>query len=92
MLQADDQSRGTLPQQGYTQSGPPKGGAPGNSSGGEACNAGPAQVPCSDAALAELRKTNPALAAKMEKLMQDAKEIGEEAAKKAGQNAADKKE
>ena len=91
MGQADDEHRGSLPQQGYPSGGPPMGGPP-SSVEGESSSPDPMHMPNTDAALADLRKTDPALAEKMEKLMQDAKAIGEEAAKKARERAGDKKD
>ena len=84
----DDDHGSGQPPSGYPQSGPPSGGPP---MAGQSCsgNAGDsadfgdsAHLPDPSAAMAELRKTDPALADKMEKLMQDAKAIAEEAARK----------
>ncbi len=89
---AGDSDQGSGPQLGYPAGGPPTRGSSESSSGqGDAPSGDPMMMQNPEAALAELRKTDPALAAKMEKFMKDAKELGEEVSRKAQQNQSEKK-
>ena len=92
---AGDSNQGSSPRVGYPEGGPPTRGSSGSScsssSGPGVENSGdPMAMQNADAAMEELRKTDPALAAKMEKFMKDAKDLGEEVSRKAQKNQSEK--